>query len=59
MLNNLSEENLEERNILDNETTMLYAIKKNPTDRLLFLRKSDKKFITTPKPDAKRKLANK
>ena len=58
LLNKFLDDNLLERKILDKETTMLYPTKKSPIERSLSFKKRDKKFIITPKPDAKRKLAN-
>ena len=58
LLNKFLDDNLLERKILDKETTMLYPTKKSPIERSLSLKKRDKKFMITPKPEAKRKLAN-
>ena len=58
LLNKFFEENLSEKNILTKDTTTLYEIKKQPTVKSLFFRNRDKKFITTPKPEASKKLAN-
>ena len=58
LLNKFLDDNLLERKILDKETTMLYPTKKSPIERSLSFKKRDKKFMITPKPEAKRKLAN-